>query len=61
MDDIELDRVGLGGGGAAGDAMGATAGLGFFSSKDGGAVSAVGVGIGVEWAEPVVEIGAGDG
>lgn len=48
MEDIELDRVGLGGGGAAGDAMGAMRGVGFLSSNDGGAEIAVGVGTGVD-------------
>ncbi len=48
MEDIELDRVGLGGGGAAGEAVGAMMGVGFLSSNDGGADIAVGVGTGVE-------------
>lgn len=61
MEDIEFERVGLGGGGAAGEVPGARAGVAFLSSKDGGADIAVGVGIGVDCAEPDVEMGAGDG
>ena len=47
-EDMELDRVGLGGGGCAGDNAGAKVGVGFLSSNDGGAVIAVGVGTGVD-------------
>lgn len=60
-DDIELDRVGLGGGGAAGEVAAGSVVVGFLSSNDGGAEMAVGVGTGVDWAEPAVDIGASKG
>lgn len=59
-DDVELERVGLGGGSGAGEADGANTGVGCLSN-DGGADTAVGVGTGVACADDVVEIGAGDG
>ena len=59
-EDVELERVGLGGGNGAGEAVGASTGVGCFSN-DGGADAAVGVGTGVACAEDAVEIGAGEG
>ena len=59
-EDVELERVGLGGGSGAGEAVGAKIGVDC-RSKGGGAEAAVGVGSGVACADDVVEIGAGDG
>ena len=59
IEEVELDRVGLGGWGA-GDAADANPGVVCFSKK-GGAEEAVGVGIGVGWADETVDIGAGEG
>ena len=58
-EDVELERVGLGGGSGAGEAEGASTGVRCFSN-DGGA-EAVGVGTGVACADDAVETGAGDG
>ena len=59
-DEVEFERVGLGGGKGAGEADGASTGVGCLSN-DGGADAAVGVGTGVAWADEVVDIEAGDG
>ena len=60
MEDVELERVGLGGGRGTGEADGANTGVGCLS-KGGGADAAVGVGTGVACADEAVETGAGDG
>ncbi len=59
-DDVEFERVGLGGGSGAGEADGASTGVDW-RSNDGGADAAVGVGTGVACADDAVEMGAGDG
>ena len=59
-EDVEFERVGLGGGNGAGDAVGANTGVDC-RSNGGGADAAVGVGTGVACADDAVEIGAGDG
>lgn len=60
IEEIEFERVGLGGRGGAGDAEGGMVGGGCLS-KDAGADVAVGVGVGVACAEETVESGAGEG
>lgn len=58
IDDIEFDRVGLGGGGGAGEWP--RAGVGGLSNVV-GAVGAVGVGTGVGWADAAEDMVIGDG
>ena len=59
IEDVELDLVGLGGGNGAGEARAAKTGV-LCLSKDGGADTAVGVGIGVGCVDDAADM-AGDG